>query len=116
MVSRVSTLTCIGTVVLASDSSIEVDLCSMLPVRYVAYFNRTENYETRTIRKTDYRADLANAMRLLVICDTVSAIIYRYTSGKILQRPDLIEEVLREALPGAYAVTLMVAAIEVIQA
>lgn len=116
MVSRVSTLTCIDTVVLASDSSVEVDLCSMLPLRCVAYFNRMENYETRTIRKTDHRADLANATRLLAECDTISAMIYRCTPGALLQGPDLIEEVLREVLPSACAVTPMVAAIEAIQA
>lgn len=116
MVSRVSTLTCIDTVVLAPDSSIEVDLCSMLPVRCVVHFNRMENYETRTMRKTDHRADHANATRLFAECDTISARIYGCTSGELLQGPDLIEEVLREVLPGACAVTPMVAAIETIQA
>jgi len=104
-----------GVLVHASDCSIEVDLCSMLPDRCVAHFSRMENYETCAIRKTDHRRDLVNAALLLAECDNISAVIYGCTSGELLHGPNIIETAIKDVLTKVFVVTPIRAAIEAMQ-
>ncbi len=110
--STAKQLTRFGVLVLATDASIEADMCAMMPGHCVAHFNRMQNYETCALRKTDHRTDLANAALLLAECENISAVMYGCTSGELLHGRELIVEVLQRIMPNAAVVTPLAASIE----
>ena len=102
----------LGALILASDGSIENDLYSMLPPKYVANFSRMNNYETCDARETDHTSDLIASAKLLRECDGISTIIYGCTSGELTFGRDLITHTIKAVFPDGTVVTPVQAAID----